>query len=270
MIPGNCLYYALSDQLYGDFTRGEEIRLRLADHISSNPEYFMNFNAAVGEVRRAPRRAAKMSKYSSHTRSSPSSAPNPSDQDKERSFNDKVTESRKNGVWGGAEEIQACCQSFKKDVQVYTMYGVQTFRDVHAPEWEEREILHIAFHVHFPPLFRRAFPNMYRTSTTTRLFDIPKALTPECPASRRKDSNRETPTHHLLVRSWKWPLHGKSPQFKKASGVNMIEIQLSKCSNNAAAISTVHSATSSTMTLVPAHHPQTKTTPLLVHPTKQS
>ncbi|BCR88563.1 OTU domain-containing protein [Aspergillus chevalieri] len=143
---GNCLYYALSDQLYGDFTHGEEIRLRLADHISSNPEYFINFTAAVGEVRRAPRRAATMSKYSSHTRSSPPSAPNPSDQDKEKSFNDKVTESRKNGVWGGAEEIQACCQSFKKDIQVYTMYGVQTFRDVHAPEWEEREILHIAFH----------------------------------------------------------------------------------------------------------------------------
>jgi hypothetical protein len=51
------------------------------------------------------------------------------------------------------------------------MYGVQNFRDVHAPDEEERQIVHIAFHVSpsyffpvvinilirigFPPLFFR-------------------------------------------------------------------------------------------------------------------
>ncbi|KAL2796332.1 hypothetical protein BJX66DRAFT_139923 [Aspergillus keveii] len=144
---GNCLYYALSDQLYGDFTYADHIRTQLADHISANREYFMSFIAAAGGERRAPRRAAAEAARNSYCSSSSASpAPNPSSKDKERSFDSKVAESRKSGVWGGAEEIQAFCQSFKKDVNVYTMYGIQNFRDVHAPADEEREILHIAFH----------------------------------------------------------------------------------------------------------------------------
>jgi hypothetical protein len=53
---------------------------------------------------------------------------------------------RKNGTWGGSEDIQAFCQSFKVDVRVYSTKGIQTFRDVYAPRSEERAILHVAFH----------------------------------------------------------------------------------------------------------------------------
>ncbi|KAL4979562.1 hypothetical protein BDW66DRAFT_104320 [Aspergillus desertorum] len=144
---GNCLYYALSDQLYGDFNHADHIRTRLADHINANRDYFMSFIAATGGERRAPRRAAAEAARNSYCSSSSASpAPPLSAKDKERSFDSRVAESRKNGVWGGAEEIQAFCQSFKKDVNVYTMYGIQSFRDVHAPADEEREIMHIAFH----------------------------------------------------------------------------------------------------------------------------
>ncbi|KAL4778210.1 hypothetical protein BJX76DRAFT_366582 [Aspergillus varians] len=144
---GNCLYYALSDQLYGDFNHADHIRTRLADHILSNREYFMSFIAAAGGERRAPRRAAAEAARNSYgSSSSASPAPPPSTKDKDRSFDSRVAESRKNGVWGGAEEIQAFCQSFKKDVNVYTVYGIQNFRDVHAPRDEERETVHIAFH----------------------------------------------------------------------------------------------------------------------------
>ncbi|KAL5357254.1 hypothetical protein BJX96DRAFT_144148 [Aspergillus floccosus] len=147
---GNCLYYAFSDQLYGDFSHADEIRIRLADHIAANRDYFISFIAAVGGERRAPRRAAaSAARYAYCSSSSASPAPpsnNPSTKEKERSFDSKVAESRKRGVWGGAEEIQAFCQSFKKDVNVYTMYGIQNFRDVHARDEEERDIVHIAFH----------------------------------------------------------------------------------------------------------------------------
>ncbi|KAL4733509.1 hypothetical protein BDV11DRAFT_213769 [Aspergillus similis] len=143
---GNCLYYALSDQLYGDFDHADHIRTRLADHIHDNRDYFMSFIAAVGGERRAPRRAAAEAARNSYCSSSSASPAPPSTKDKERSFDTRVAESRKNGVWGGAEEIQAFCQSFKKDVNVYTMYGIQNFRDVHAPADEERETIHIAFH----------------------------------------------------------------------------------------------------------------------------
>ncbi|KAL4919811.1 hypothetical protein BDW62DRAFT_199529 [Aspergillus aurantiobrunneus] len=144
---GNCLYYALSDQLYGDFDHADHIRTRLADHIFANREYFMSFIAAAGGERRAPRRAAAEAARNAYCSSSSASpGPPPSIKDKERSFDSRVAESRKNGVWGGAEEIQAFCQSFKKDVNVYTVYGIQNFRDVHAPRDEERETMHIAFH----------------------------------------------------------------------------------------------------------------------------
>lgn len=143
---GNCLYYALSDQLYGTFSHGDEIRSRLADHISANKNYFLSFISAGGELRRGPKRAAASATKYSSSPSSASPTP-PSAMDPENSFDTRVAESRRNGVWGGAEEIQAFCQSFGADVNVYTTYGVQSFRDVNAPQGEERQLLHVAFHV---------------------------------------------------------------------------------------------------------------------------
>lgn len=188
----------------------------------------MSFIAAAGGTRRAPRRAAaSAAKYSSQSRSSSSASPvPPSSQDKEQSFNSKVAESRRTGVWGGAEEIQACCQSFKKDIHVYTMYGIQTFRDVHAPDGEEREVLHIAFHVSIliSKLFIYQLLTMFviRTSITTPPSDIPMDPIPECLFSQKKESRRRhNKTQRLLaVPLWKWPLHGKSQLSKKASGAN--------------------------------------------------
>ena len=141
----------------------------------------MNFIAAVGGERRAPRRAAaSAARYSYCSSSSASPAP-PSSKDKERSFDSKVAESRKKGVWGGAEEIQAFCQSYKRDVNVYTMYGIQNFRDVHASDDEEREAVHIAFHVGYLPCFTQYhFSNLCRISTIIPLYVIQKAHTQAC------------------------------------------------------------------------------------------
>ncbi|KAL2006234.1 hypothetical protein VTN00DRAFT_9888 [Thermoascus crustaceus] len=138
---GNCLYYALSDQLYGDWSHFDEIRARLANHMTAHEDYFMNFTAAVGGERRAPRRAAA-AKMSSSSYVGPAA----SVKDQRAKFENRVAESRKNGVWGGSEEIQAFCQSYKRDVRVYMESGIQNFRDVNAPEDEEREVVHIAFH----------------------------------------------------------------------------------------------------------------------------
>ncbi|KAE8351525.1 hypothetical protein BDV28DRAFT_158654 [Aspergillus coremiiformis] len=190
---GNCLYYALSDQLYGDFTHADQIRVRLADHIAANKDYFMNFIAAVGGERRAPRRAAaSAARYSYCSSSSASPAP-PSSKDKERNFDSKVAESRKKGVWGGAEEIQAFCQSFKKDVNVYTMYGIQNFRDVHASDEEEREIVHIAFHDfhHYSSVRHTEGPH-------TGLPCIPKA-----DQTLQKDASSTGPTVVDMASPWK-------------------------------------------------------------------
>ncbi|OQE31328.1 hypothetical protein PENSTE_c001G06360 [Penicillium steckii] len=138
---GNCLYYSLSDQLYGSFDRGDEIRQKLANHMADHKRYFMQFVVAEGGERRRPKRAAA-SAYA--TRSA--DVASPSDEDKERRFEEMVATTRKNGEWGSSESIQAFCQVFRVDINVYTMDGVQAFRDVNASPEENRDVIHIAFH----------------------------------------------------------------------------------------------------------------------------
>lgn len=116
----------------------------------------MSFIAATGGERRAPRRAAASAAAAKYNTSCPPSSsaspPRPSARDHQHSFDTKVAFSRKSGVWGGAEEIQAFCQSFRLDVNVYTVYGGQHFRDVNASGDEDRGEVHIAFHVSRCPL----------------------------------------------------------------------------------------------------------------------
>lgn len=104
--------------------------------------YFMQFVVAEGGERRRPKRAA-VSAYA--TRSADVAAP--SDEDKERRFEEMVATTRKNGEWGSSENLQAFCQVYRVDINVYTMDGVQAFRDVNASPDEYRDIIHVAFHV---------------------------------------------------------------------------------------------------------------------------
>lgn len=155
---GNCLYYALSDQVFGDFSHARCIRSRLADHIADHKEYFIQFTPSEGGERRAPRRAAAAAARSAYSSSfssscsSASSSPVFTTKDQEQLFESRLAESRKDGVWGGSEQIQAFCQSFERDVHVYTEHGVQQFRDVNVSSDEKREVVHIAYHVSNLPL----------------------------------------------------------------------------------------------------------------------
>ncbi|KAJ6144628.1 hypothetical protein N7470_008523 [Penicillium chermesinum] len=137
---GNCLYYSLSDQMYGDFGHAQAIRQTLADHMVSHKGFFMQFVAAEGGERRRPKRAAA-SAYA--TRSAAVGIP--SADDMERRFEEMIASTRKNGERGSSEHLQAFCQAFRVDINVYTMDGVQRFRDFNAGE-EKREAIHIAFH----------------------------------------------------------------------------------------------------------------------------
>jgi hypothetical protein len=128
--------------LWGSFDHDDEIRQLLADHMESNKKYFMQFVVAEGGERRRPKRAAQ-SAYA--TRSAAVSAP--SEEDKKRRFEEMVASTRKKGEWGSSEHLQAFCQVFKVDINVYTMDGVQAFRDVYATPEEHRDVIHVAFHV---------------------------------------------------------------------------------------------------------------------------
>lgn len=110
--------------------------------MAENKTYFMQFVVAHGGERRRPKRAA-VSAYA--TRSVDGAVP--SEEDKEHRFIEMVAATRKNGEWGSSEHLQAFCQVYRVDINVYTMDGVQAFRDVNASDDEHRDVVHVAFHV---------------------------------------------------------------------------------------------------------------------------
>ena len=110
--------------------------------MANHRKYFLQFVAAKGGERRRPKRAAA-STYA--TRSA--DIPAPSEEEKEQRFEEMVALTRRNGEWGSSEHLQAFCQAFRVDINVYTLDGVQVFRDVNALHDEPRDVIHVAFHV---------------------------------------------------------------------------------------------------------------------------
>lgn len=72
-------------------------------------------------------------------------SPSPTPTEIEDAFQDMVSRTATNYIWGGAEEIQACCQYYKRDIRVYSEEHVQDFRAWNAPDGELRDFLHLAY-----------------------------------------------------------------------------------------------------------------------------
>lgn len=144
---GNCLFSSLSDQLYGYPDRHEEIRQRLVDHVRERSDYFMQFVSDVGGERRAPRRAAAAAALAKQSNNVGREA---TEEGQRAKFEKLLTQMGRNGFWGGSVELQAFCQAYEKDVMVYTEHGIQTFTGDSAPDGQEREAVHVAYHVSSP------------------------------------------------------------------------------------------------------------------------
>lgn len=143
LLLGNCLFYSLSDQLYGNVESHIEIRERLVQHMRDNAEYFKDFTADVGGERRAPRRnaaqAARLA-YSNVDRAATAEG-------QAAKFKLMLNEMKEKHAWGGSPEIQAFCQVYGLDVLVYSKDGVQRFQNFFAEADPKREVIHLAFHV---------------------------------------------------------------------------------------------------------------------------
>lgn len=124
----------------------------------------MQFVAAKGGERRRPKRSAP-STYA--TRSADVTAP--SEADMERRFDEMISLTRQNGKWGSSEHLQAFCQAYKVDINVYTMDGAQHFRDVNAGD-AQRDVIHIAYHVSSSSSVNGASLTTFRTFDTIHLF----------------------------------------------------------------------------------------------------
>lgn len=131
--------------MYGTTDNHLEIRARLVEHMRARPDYFIPFVADVGGERRAPRRAAAAEAKLSISKVSREATKN----GQQAKFEATLAQMEKEGVWGGSAEIQAFCQSYGRDANVYSDSGIQTFtsNDNAADAGEERGVVHLAFHV---------------------------------------------------------------------------------------------------------------------------
>lgn len=85
-------------------------------------------------------------------------SPSPTPTEIEDAFKDMISRTATNYIWGGAEEIQACCQFYKRDIRVYSENYVQDFRAWDAPDGESRDFLHLAYIVSSPVPIRHSKP----------------------------------------------------------------------------------------------------------------
>jgi OTU domain-containing protein 3 len=138
--PGNCLFNALSDQLFGSQADHDMIRARTIEYMRENAEYykmFMECNPGGG-VRRNPKRKTAGG-YSSFN----ASVPTPDEID--RVFESHLDRMAKGGTWGDNMEIVAFSSAFEVDVKIYQSDLSYMIRA--AGEDDVRPVCHIAYHV---------------------------------------------------------------------------------------------------------------------------
>lgn len=144
---GNCLFNALSDQLYGTQSYHAEIRSRVIEHMREHANYYKMFVEVYpgGGTRRNPKRKNAGS-------SSWSALAGPSPADIDRVFQDHLNRMARGGVWGDNMEIHAFASAFDINVKIY-QFDLSYI--LAAPGGAERPYVHIAYHV-----------SIYRHATT--------------------------------------------------------------------------------------------------------
>ncbi|KAI4184005.1 MAG: hypothetical protein L6R41_005023 [Letrouitia leprolyta] len=110
---GNCLFHALSDQLYGDQSKDKELREATIQYMKANGDYYKHFLVAHpgGGTRRNPKRK------NAGSFSTKSEAPSTAEVD--AVFEGHLTRMAKGGTYGDNMEIVAFSEAFNVNVIIY-------------------------------------------------------------------------------------------------------------------------------------------------------
>ena len=140
-VTGNCLFNALSDQLFGDQSKHGELRLGVIRHMRENADHYKKFIAIHpgGGSRRNPKRknAGSFSTPFDNTRPTP--------EEINRVFESHLQQMARGGTYGDNMEISAFSKAFRVDVKIYQRdfaYVVST-----KPVGTVVPVVHIAYHV---------------------------------------------------------------------------------------------------------------------------
>ncbi|KAG0652685.1 OTU domain-containing 3 [Hyphodiscus hymeniophilus] len=131
---GNCLFNALSDQVHGDQSRHEEIRMAAINYMTEHPSEFQPFVPVDGE-RRNPKR--KVTRSTSNTEAA-------TGEQTVRAWEDYLKNMRKGGTWGGQVEIIAFMKAYDMDVQVFEADKILYLRA--RDDKIARPVVYVAYH----------------------------------------------------------------------------------------------------------------------------
>jgi hypothetical protein len=113
---GNCLFNALSDQIYGHQDEHANIRARVITHMREQADYYKQFIDVHpgGGIRRNPKRK----NAGAYSMPSTNTAP-PSSSEIDRVFESHLQSMARGGTWGDNMEITAFAAAFAYDVKIY-------------------------------------------------------------------------------------------------------------------------------------------------------
>jgi hypothetical protein len=146
-VQGNCLFNALSDQLYGDQDMHEVLRATTIEHMRDNADFYRQY-MAVNNVRRNPKRktAAAASARIDTTYYT--------EEQLQRQFEDHVEKMGQPGEWADNMEVSAFASALNVHVRLWQADYTYLFspRTYYVPSDEvaaedSRQTLHIAYHV---------------------------------------------------------------------------------------------------------------------------
>ncbi|KAI7630982.1 cysteine proteinase [Hortaea werneckii] len=205
---GNCLFNALSDQIYGHQNEHAAIRSRVINYMREHGDYYKQFIDVHpgGGIRRNPKRK------NAGSYSSPASIVPPSEAEIDRVFESHLQSMARGGTWGDNMEITAFAAAFDVDVKIYQRDFA--YMVTGGVDEKSKPVAHIAYHVweHYSSIRNLDGPH-------TGLPDVSaKVLSPEEEA-RQKQRLEQTP--HVLpwqvdVVSKSLPFLADKPTIKRA------------------------------------------------------
>jgi OTU domain-containing protein 3 len=150
-VQGNCLFNALSDQLYGHQEMHEVLRIATIEHMRAHADFYRQY-MAVNNVRRNPKRkttAALSTRIDTtyHT-----------EEELQKQFEEHVEKMGQPGEWADNMEVSAFASALNVHVRLWQAdytYLISPraycpFDDPNAVDG--RQVLHIAYHVSFPAI----------------------------------------------------------------------------------------------------------------------
>jgi OTU domain-containing protein 3 len=182
-LQGNCLFNALSDQLYGHQEMHEVLRTATIEHMRDNSDFYRQY-MAVNNVRRNPKRKT--------TSTMPTRIDTTyfTEEQLQQQFEEHVEKMGQPGEWADNMEVSAFASALNVHVRLWQADYTYLFspRVLYAPcddptAADDRQTLHIAYHVSYSMATSIACADDDRHGNTTPPSASLQDPTQGCPTS---------------------------------------------------------------------------------------